>query len=87
MKKAFFLLPQNDSMGKASVIGGEDPPWLCRGVTTPGSRCQKQRCNRCWSIWHRRWLRHYFDEYRPSKSVRSCSPDFYQQVVMPHAPR
>jgi len=33
--------------GKASVIGGNDPPRLCRGITTPGSRHQKQRCNRC----------------------------------------
>jgi len=30
--------------GKASVIGGDDPPRLSCG----------RRCTRCWSIWHRR---------------------------------
>jgi len=39
---------------KASVSGGDDPPRLSRGVTTPSCRRQKQRWDRCWSIWHRR---------------------------------
>jgi len=38
--------------GKASVIGGDDPPRLCCGVTRPAYR--RQRCNRCWSTWHHR---------------------------------
>jgi len=40
-------------MSKALVMG-DDLPRLSRGVTSSRSRRQKQRCNRCWSTWHRR---------------------------------